>query len=58
MAFDPVHDGRILFASTSAGVLVSTDGGRTVHESDLGFSNRSFTTLAGAGAVLYAAQRL
>jgi photosystem II stability/assembly factor-like uncharacterized protein len=55
IAFDPVHDGRILFASTSAGVLVSTDGGRTVHESDLGFSNRSFTTLAGAGAVLYAA---
>lgn len=55
IAYDPVHDGRILFASTSGGVLLSTDGGRTVRESDLGFSNRSFTTLAGAGGVLYAA---
>jgi photosystem II stability/assembly factor-like uncharacterized protein len=55
IAFDPVHDGRILFASTNGGVLLSTDGGRTVRESDMGFSNRSFTTLAGAAGVLYAA---
>ncbi|MGA3024210.1 MAG: YCF48-related protein [Bryobacteraceae bacterium] len=55
IAFDPLHDGRILFASASGGVLLSTNGGRTVQESNLGFSNRSFTTLAGAGGVLYAA---
>jgi photosystem II stability/assembly factor-like uncharacterized protein len=55
IAFDPLHDGRILFASASGGVLLSTDGGRTVRDSELGFSNRSFTALAGAGEVLYAA---
>jgi photosystem II stability/assembly factor-like uncharacterized protein len=54
IAFDPYRDGRVLFASTS-GVLASTNGGHTVERSDLGFSNRSFTTLAGAGGVLYAA---
>jgi photosystem II stability/assembly factor-like uncharacterized protein len=55
IAFDPVHDGRMLFASTNGGILVSADEGRTVRESDSGFSNRTFTTLAGAGGVLYAA---
>lgn len=55
IAFDPVHDGRILFASSSGGVLLSSDGGRTVRESDMGFSNRSFTTLAGASGTLYVA---
>ena len=54
IAFDPVHDGRVLFASTNGGILVSADEGRTVRESDSGFSNRTFTTLAGAGKVLYA----
>ena len=54
IAYDPVHDGRILFASTSGGVLASGDEGRTVHESDQGFVNHSFTALAGTGKVLYA----
>jgi len=55
IAYDPLHDGRMLLASTSGGVLLSTDGGRTARESDLGFSNRTFTSLAGADGVLYAA---
>ena len=34
--------------------MVSTDGGRTLRESNVGFTNRSFTVLTGAHGVLYA----
>jgi photosystem II stability/assembly factor-like uncharacterized protein len=54
IAFDPHVAGRIFFASTSAGLMISTDGGRTLHESNFGFTNRNFTVLTGARGVLYA----
>ena len=53
IAFDPFVTGRIFFASSSGGLLLSTDGGATLREINNGFTNRSFTTLAGAGGVLY-----
>ena len=54
VAFDPYVEGRIFFASSSAGLLVSTDGGATARESNFGFTNRNFTTLTGSGQNLYA----
>lgn len=54
IAFDPFVPGRIFFASTSAGLMVSTDDGRTLHASNTGFTNRSFTALTSAHGVLYA----
>jgi photosystem II stability/assembly factor-like uncharacterized protein len=54
IAFDPAVAGRIFFASSTAGVLLSTDGGKTLHESNFGFTNRNFTTLTAAQGVLYA----
>ena len=53
IAFDRNLGGRIFFASTDAGILLSTDGGETLHESNVGFSNRTFTSLASAGGALY-----
>ncbi len=58
LAFDPGLDGRVFFAATSGtstpgGLLVSTDEGNTMHESDTGFTNRNFTTLTGSGLALY-----
>jgi photosystem II stability/assembly factor-like uncharacterized protein len=53
MAFDPSVPGRIFFASASAGLMVSTDEGRTLREINVGFTNRSFTVLTGARGVLY-----
>jgi photosystem II stability/assembly factor-like uncharacterized protein len=53
IAFDSWVAGRIFFASTTAGLMVSTDGGNTLRPSDFGFTNRNFTTLTGAGTVLY-----
>jgi photosystem II stability/assembly factor-like uncharacterized protein len=53
IAFDPNVPGRIFFASTSGGLMVSADGGRTLHSSNLGFTNRNFTALTGALGVLY-----
>lgn len=54
MAFDPLVDGRVFFAaSNGVGLLVSNDEGSTMRESNVGFTNRSFTTLTGAGAALY-----
>ena len=53
MAFDAFVPGRLFFASSTAGLLVSTDDGLTVKESNFGFTNRNFTTLTGAGAQLY-----
>jgi photosystem II stability/assembly factor-like uncharacterized protein len=53
IAFDPAVSGRIFFASTTGGLMLSTDGGRTLRESNFGFTNRSFTVLTGARGVLY-----
>ncbi|MCU1325205.1 MAG: hypothetical protein JWN34_575 [Bryobacterales bacterium] len=53
MAFDPWDTGREFFASSSGGLLVSTDDGLTLRESNFGFTNRNFTTLTGAGTHLY-----
>jgi len=54
IAFDPAVPGRIFFASTTAGLMLSTDGGRTLRTSNVGFTNRSFTVLTGTHGVLYA----
>jgi len=53
IAFDPQLDGRVFFAASLGGMLVSNDEGRTLRESNNGFTNRSFTTLTGAGSALY-----
>lgn len=54
IAFDTSIAGRIFFASTTGGILVSTDGGKTLRETNFGFTNRNFTVLTGAGGVVYA----
>lgn len=54
IAFDPAAPNRIYFASVTAGLLISSDGGNTLTESNLGFSNRNFAAATGAGSVLYA----
>lgn len=51
IAFD---GSRVLMASLQSGVLLSSDGGETVHPVNQGFSNRSLATLTSAGSVLYA----
>jgi photosystem II stability/assembly factor-like uncharacterized protein len=59
ISFDPVNPDKIFFASTTGGVLLSRDGGRTLAEFNTGFVNRNFTDVAAAGAAqhvtLYAA---
>jgi photosystem II stability/assembly factor-like uncharacterized protein len=55
IAFDTAHHEKIFFASSTAGMLLSRDGGRTVAEFNTGFSNRNFTAVAAAGQALYAA---
>lgn len=54
IAFDPAIAGRIFFASSTAGLLLSTDGGKTLHESNFGFTNRNFTSFGSAKGVMYA----
>jgi photosystem II stability/assembly factor-like uncharacterized protein len=54
ISFDPFVPERIFFASTTGGILVSGDSGKTVHEANFGFSNRNFTAITGAGKVVYA----
>ena len=54
IAFDPFVSGRIFFASTTAGLMVSTDGGATLRDCNVGFTNRNFTAITGAGNDLYA----
>ncbi len=54
IAFDPAVPERIFFASTTGGLMLSTDGGRTLHSSNVGFTNRSFTVLTAARGLLYA----
>lgn len=53
IAFDRFSPARIFFASVDAGLLLSTDGGDTLRESNVGFTNGTFTSLAGAGSTLY-----
>ena len=53
VAFDRFVAGRIFFASTDGGLLLSTDNGDTVRESNVGFASRSFTSLASSGSALY-----
>lgn len=54
MAFDPAQPGRIFFASATAGLLSSVDDGETLLETNLGFSNRNFTSFDGGDGTLYA----
>jgi photosystem II stability/assembly factor-like uncharacterized protein len=53
IAFDPFVPGRIFFASTDGGLMVSSDAGDTLRESNTGFANRPFTSLATSGGALY-----
>ncbi len=53
IAFDRYSPARLFFASVDAGLLLSTDGGDTLRESNVGFTNGTFTSLAGAGSTLY-----
>ncbi len=53
VTFDPFVPSRIFFASSSGGLLLSGDGGNTIRDINNGFTNRNFTTLAGAGGTLY-----
>ncbi len=53
VAFDPLVDSRMFFAALTGGLLVSNDEGNTIRESNVGFTNRNFTTLTGAGTALY-----
>ncbi len=54
MAFDPARQGRIYFASATAGLLSSLDNGDTVQPANQGFSNRNFTSFDGRDGTLYA----
>ncbi|MGA3020032.1 MAG: hypothetical protein ABSF62_23175 [Bryobacteraceae bacterium] len=53
IAFDAARPGWVYFASTTAGLMVSTDGGETLRESNRGFANRTVTGISGAGGLLY-----
>lgn len=57
LAYDSGLDGRIFFAAAAGSMpgalMVSNDEGNTLRESNTGFTNRSFTTLSGAGLALY-----
>lgn len=53
IAFDPSRPGWMYFASSTAGMMVSTDGGETLRESNRGFANRTVTGISGAGGLLY-----
>jgi photosystem II stability/assembly factor-like uncharacterized protein len=54
IAFDRLHAGHVYFASETGGILKSTDGGKTIRESNRGFSNRNWVAFAAAGTRLYA----
>ena len=53
IAFDGARPGWMYFASTTAGLMVSADGGETLRESNRGFSNRTVTGMSGSGGLLY-----
>jgi photosystem II stability/assembly factor-like uncharacterized protein len=58
LAYDPGLETRIFFAASSGtatpgGLLVSNDEGNTLRESNIGFTNRNFTTLTGSNLALY-----
>lgn len=52
--FERKKGGRIYFASSTAGVLISSNRGNTVAESNPGFVNRTWAALTGVKGVLYA----
>ena len=54
ISFDPAIAHRIFFGSTTGGILISTDDGKTLHDSNFGFVNRNFSGIAAARDVLYA----
>ena len=54
MAFDPAREGRIYFASATAGLFSSIDNGETIQPVNQGFSNRNFTSFDGRDGTLYA----
>jgi photosystem II stability/assembly factor-like uncharacterized protein len=54
IAFDRLNAGRVYFASEGGGILKSADGGKTIRESNQGFSNRNWVAFAAAGKRLYA----
>ncbi len=53
IAFDPFVPSRMFFASAADGLLVSSDGGETLRQSNVGFTNRAFTSFTAAGGFLY-----
>jgi photosystem II stability/assembly factor-like uncharacterized protein len=53
IAFDVQNPDRIYFASLTAGIMVSTDDGKTARESNAGFTNRNFAVLTGGKGALY-----
>lgn len=53
IAFDPFIANRVFFAATDVGLLLSTDGGESLRESNVGFDHRTFTSIADAGNTLY-----
>ena len=53
IAFDSLVDGRVFFAASGGGLLVSNDEGNTMRETNVGFTNRNFTILTGTGNALY-----
>lgn len=53
ISFDPFVRGRIFFASAADGLLLSTDGGETLRESNAGFTNRTFTSVTATGITMY-----
>jgi photosystem II stability/assembly factor-like uncharacterized protein len=55
IAFDPADPDRVYFGSTTSGVLISRDDGKTLLESNTGFSNRNFSAIAGSGSIAYTA---
>jgi photosystem II stability/assembly factor-like uncharacterized protein len=54
ISFDAQIWNQIFFASATAGIMISTDGGKTLRESNAGFTNRNFTVLTGTRGTLYA----
>ncbi len=54
IAFDPQMEGRVFFAASGGGPMVSNDEGVTLRESNIGFTNRNFTSVSGSGSALYA----
>ena len=55
ISFDAADRDKIYFGSSTSGILVSRDDGNSLLESNIGFSNRNFSVMAGSGHILYTA---